>query len=93
MTFTFEVLVIAAKPPNISETALRCLNLSSSLFLVVVMLADDLGWNDVSWHNPEMVTPNLERMADMGTVLNSSYFHPKCSPSRWVKNFKDSFGL
>ena len=46
------------------------------------MLADDLGWNDVSWHNPDMVTPSLQRMADTGTVLNSSYFHPKCSPSR-----------
>ena len=54
---------------------------------IIVIVADDLGYNDVSWHNPDMVTPNLQRMADTGTVLNSSYFHPKCSPSR--SNFSE----
>ena len=24
-------------------------------------MADDLGWADVSWHNPAMVTPHLAR--------------------------------
>ena len=51
---------------------------------IVVMIADDLGWNDVSWHNPRVVTPNLQSLADNGVVLNSSYFHPKCSPSRFA---------
>ena len=49
---------------------------------IVVIIADDLGWNDVSWHNPDVVTPNLQKLADNGVILNSSYFHPKCSPSR-----------
>ena len=44
---------------------------------VVVMLADDLGWSDVSWHNEEMKTPHLQELADTGVTLDQSYFHPK----------------
>ena len=27
---------------------------------IIVILADDLGWNEVSWHNPAILTPNME---------------------------------
>ena len=27
---------------------------------IILILADDLGWNEVSWHNPSFLTPNLE---------------------------------
>ena len=30
---------------------------------IVVIVADDLGYNDVSWHNPDIVSPNMERLA------------------------------
>ena len=30
---------------------------------IIVIVADDLGYNDVSWHNPDIVSPNLERLA------------------------------
>jgi len=49
---------------------------------VIVILADDLGWNDVSWNNKEMVTPRMEAMAAGGVRLEKSYVHSKCSPSR-----------
>ncbi|XP_064601569.1 arylsulfatase B-like [Liolophura sinensis] len=49
---------------------------------VIFIVADDLGWNDVSWHNPQMITPNLERLARNGVILNSSYVQQVCSPSR-----------
>ncbi|XP_046566685.1 arylsulfatase B-like [Haliotis rubra] len=49
---------------------------------VVFIVADDLGWNDVGWHNPDMITPNLDRLAKAGVILNSSYVQPLCSPSR-----------
>ena len=49
---------------------------------VVYILADDLGWNEVSWNNPGFLTPNLERLASNGVLLNQSYVSPKCSPSR-----------
>ena len=49
---------------------------------VVYILADDLGWNEVSWNNPGFLTPNLEKLASDGVLLNQSYVSPKCSPSR-----------
>ena len=27
---------------------------------LIMILADDLGWNDVSWHNTLMLTPRME---------------------------------
>ncbi|XP_064642730.1 arylsulfatase B-like [Lineus longissimus] len=49
---------------------------------IVFIVADDLGWNDVSWTNPDIISPNLERMARAGIILNQSYVMPVCSPSR-----------
>lgn len=49
---------------------------------IIFIVADDLGWNDVGWHNPSMLTPNLDRLAKNGVILNSSYVQPICTPSR-----------
>lgn len=49
---------------------------------IIFIVADDLGWNDVGWRNPEIKTPNLDRLAKYGVILNSSYVSPTCSPSR-----------
>ena len=37
----------------------------------LVLLADDLGFNDVSWNNVEMYTPSLQKLADAGVVLDT----------------------
>ena len=49
---------------------------------IVVILADDLGWNEVSWHNPGFLTPRMEALSSAGVRLDQSYVTPKCSPSR-----------
>ncbi|XP_041378156.1 arylsulfatase B-like [Gigantopelta aegis] len=49
---------------------------------ILFIVADDLGWNDVGWRNPSMHTPNIDKLARHGVVLNSSYVQPVCSPSR-----------
>ncbi|GFO01322.1 sulfatase 1b, partial [Plakobranchus ocellatus] len=49
---------------------------------IVFIVADDLGWNDVGWHNPEILTPNLNSLAARGVKLESSYVLPTCTPSR-----------
>jgi arylsulfatase A-like enzyme len=49
---------------------------------IVVILADDLGWNEVSWHNPAFLTPRMEALSAAGVRLAQSYVSPKCSPSR-----------
>lgn len=49
---------------------------------IILIVADDLGWNDVGWNNPSMLTPNLDVLAREGIILNSSYAQPVCTPSR-----------
>lgn len=49
---------------------------------IIFIAADDLGWNDVGWHNEQMYTPNLDKLARDGVILNSSYVQPVCTPSR-----------
>ena len=50
---------------------------------ILFILVDDLGWNDVSWHNPAMRTPHLGALAtNHGVILDQHYAQPKCAPSR-----------
>lgn len=49
---------------------------------ILFIMADDLGWNDVQWHNSKMPTPNLHKLALNGVLLNQSYVNQVCSPTR-----------
>jgi arylsulfatase A-like enzyme len=51
---------------------------------IVFILADDLGWGDLSCYGHERLkTPNLDRMAQQGTLFTQFYVNGSvCSPSR-----------
>lgn len=51
---------------------------------VIVMMADDLGWRDVSVNGSTFYqTPNVERLADAGVNYPKAHAaHPLCSPTR-----------
>jgi arylsulfatase A-like enzyme len=49
---------------------------------IVYLLADDLGWNDVGFHGGEAKTPNLDRLAAGGAILNAFYVQPYSSQTR-----------
>jgi arylsulfatase A-like enzyme len=49
---------------------------------IVVILADDLGFSDLSCYGSEIPTPNLDRMAAQGLRLTQFYTTPRCCPSR-----------
>jgi arylsulfatase A-like enzyme len=49
---------------------------------VVYLLADDLGWGDVSVHGGGVPTPNIDRLLDRGIELTQFMGWCVCSPTR-----------
>src|SRR6516165_1790879 len=49
---------------------------------ILIVVADDLGWRDVGYHDSEIRTPNLDRLARGGVRLERHYVCPTCSPTR-----------
>ena len=48
---------------------------------VLFILADDLGYANVGWHEPFVQTPHLDRLANEGIRLEGYYVQPICSVS------------
>ena len=49
---------------------------------IVVFVSDDQGWKDIGYHDSEIDTPNLDRLARTGVRLEQFYVYPTCSPTR-----------
>lgn len=51
---------------------------------IIFVLADDLGWGDLGCYgHPHIKTPNLDRLAEQGTLFTQFYVNASvCSPSR-----------
>jgi arylsulfatase A-like enzyme len=50
---------------------------------VVVILADDQGWGDLSVNgNSNLATPNIDSLAKTGALFDRFYVCPVCSPTR-----------
>lgn len=56
---------------------------------IVLILCDDLGYADVGFNarhfgvETDVVTPNLDALAERGTIFSQAYVaHPFCGPSR-----------
>jgi arylsulfatase A-like enzyme len=50
---------------------------------VVIIIADDQGWGDVSLHgHPLLKTPHIDSLAKKGARFSHFYVQPVCSPTR-----------
>ena len=49
---------------------------------IVYILANDLGWKDVSFHGGAIQTPHLDHLASSGAVLNAFYCQPSSTQTR-----------
>ncbi len=49
---------------------------------VLVILADDLGFSDLSCYGSEIRTPNIDRLASGGAKFSAFYNSARCCPSR-----------
>ncbi|KAL4228573.1 hypothetical protein ACF0H5_011623 [Mactra antiquata] len=73
-------------------SSLQCLVVMLSLMLtcfihaqrpnIILIVADDLGWDDVGFHGSEVKTPNIDKLAYDGVILNNYYVSPICTPTR-----------
>lgn len=77
----------AGAPDSVSAPAERITTgVDTSVFEgtpnIVIVMADDLGWNDVGYHGSEIRTPTLDRLSASGVRLDRFYAQPTCSPTR-----------
>jgi len=49
---------------------------------IVILLADDLGWDDVGYHGSEIKTPRIDKLAADGVQLDQFYAMQECTPAR-----------
>jgi arylsulfatase A-like enzyme len=49
---------------------------------LLFILADDLGWGDLSMHGSPIRTPNIDRLGKEGVEMRQHYVCPMCTPTR-----------
>jgi arylsulfatase A-like enzyme len=49
---------------------------------IILCMADDMGFSDISPYGGEIHTPNLQRLADEGMCFTQFYNNAKCTTTR-----------
>jgi len=75
LLFSVALVMSSAFSSVVAETAEQRPN-----FLLIV--ADDLGWSDISSFGSEIKTPNIDALADAGVKFTDFHVSVSCSPTR-----------
>ena len=49
---------------------------------IIMIIADDMGYQDAGFKGSDILTPNIDSLAKEGVVLETHYVMPQCSPTR-----------
>ncbi len=79
MVFLVPLLIIAAGCSDQSSKESADKVSPPNLLLIV---ADDMGYSDLSMFGGEISTPNLDALAESGMTFTNFYVGPTCSPTR-----------
>lgn len=82
----FKILIISIILSTSSCSEERSKKKDSSLPNIVLILADDMGYGDVSCYNPEskIQTPNIDKLATEGLMFTDAHTSSSvCTPSRY----------
>ena len=63
---------------------------------IIFILADDMGYSDMSWQSSAIRTPNLDELKSEGMFLDRHYTQPQCTPTRvsfLTGNYPYRYGL
>lgn len=55
---------------------------SATVKHILHIVADDLGYNDIGYHNSQISTPHLDDLRECGVHLDHFYAYKACAPSR-----------
>ena len=75
---TYCTSLAAATKPGVKQTGV-----SAPRPNIVYLLSDDMGYGDIGFNGcKDIRTPNLDRLAKQGAILECLYGQPVCSPTR-----------
>lgn len=72
-TLSFGVIISS------TETLVRA---ATSTPNVLVVVLDDVGWQDVGFHDDNFHTPHIDKLVSEGIELTAFYASPECTPAR-----------
>ena len=62
--------------------ALLACGISGAPLNILLVVIDDFGWSDVGFHGAKIATPNMDKLASEGVILDNYYVQPICTPTR-----------
>ena len=62
--------------------ALLACGINGASLNILLVVIDDFGWSDVGFHGSKIATPNMDKLASEGVILDNYYVQPICTPTR-----------